>query len=102
MSEVNFSFLQKVMPEFKKWLASEEGIEATIDRDSTTYLFKQNFSKEAIQKLDEGVLRDLIRSLWSFGGWTNKDWLLGQMLSARFDTYMDGRRQLRILTPESR
>lgn len=82
MSEVNLVFLQKLMPEFKRWLVTDEGAEAMSERDNKTLFFKQNFSKETIQKLDEGVLRDLIRSLWSFGGWTNKDWLLEQMLQS--------------------
>jgi hypothetical protein len=40
------------------------------------------FAKGRIDDLDEGVLRELVTLLWSFSGWTNKDWLVSQMLKS--------------------
>jgi hypothetical protein len=82
MSEINLDVLRKIMPRFMEWLASDYGAEAVSERANKTLLFNQSFSKEAIHKIDEGTLRDLIRSLWAFNGWTNKDWLVGQMMQS--------------------
>lgn len=82
MSEINQKLLNKVMPKFRKFLETEQGKAWVTGRASKDHFFKMNFSKEKVGKIDQGVLRDLIHILWSFSGWTNKDWLLEQMLES--------------------
>lgn len=74
------------MPKFKAWLETEEGKEFASDRDIKGTLIDGFFNSDAIEKIDEGVLRKLVRVLWSFGGWNNKDWLLEQMLKSGLPT----------------
>lgn len=82
MSEPNLAFLQKIMPKFKEWLETEEGKDFANDREIKDIFIENYFASNAIEKIDEGVLRKLIRILWSFEIWTNKDWLLEQMLQS--------------------
>ena len=82
MSELNYEFLKKIIPRFRKWLETEQGRDWAKDRENKDIFFQTNFARKKIKNIDEGVLRDLIYILWSFGGWTNKDWLLEQMLES--------------------
>jgi len=82
MAEIDFNFLDKVIPRFREYLETEQAKQWTEERKNKGLFFKINFSQENISKIDEGVLRDLIRNLWAFNGWTNKDWLLDQMLES--------------------
>ncbi|MGD0979451.1 MAG: hypothetical protein ABR962_09965 [Candidatus Bathyarchaeia archaeon] len=80
MSEINLEYLQKIVPKFREWLGTPEAKDFATDRTKKDFFFATYFNVTEIEKLDEGVLRDLVRILWSFGGWNNKDWLLDQML----------------------
>ena len=42
----------------------------------------------------KGILRQLIHILWAFNGWTNKDWLLQEMLRSGLATIKDAFRRL--------
>jgi hypothetical protein len=80
MSEINLDYIQKVVPKFLDWLGTPEAKDFATDRIKKDFFFATYFTVSEIDQLDEGVLRDLIRILWSFGGWNNKDWLVDQML----------------------
>lgn len=71
--------LKKFIPAFQKFLSAEGGKWKKEREDKDTF-FAKYFSKDQIDKLDEGTLRELIHILWAFNGWTNKDWLHEQML----------------------
>jgi hypothetical protein len=82
MSEINPEFLKRIMPKFNEWLGTEEGISFANDRNLKDAFIGNYFASGNIEKLDEGVLRQLIGILWSFEMWTKKDWLLEQMLQS--------------------
>lgn len=73
--------LKKFIPAFQKFL-SAEGEKWKKEREDKDAFFAKYFSKDQIDKLDEGTLRELIHLLWAFNGWTNKDWLHEQMLKS--------------------
>jgi hypothetical protein len=39
-----------------------------------------------IERLEEGTLRQMIRRMWAYGSWTNKDYLLDEMLKSGLPT----------------
>ena len=51
-----------------------------------TKFFLEHFNEQTVERLDEGTLRELIHLLWSFSGWTNKDFLLQEMLQSGLPT----------------
>lgn len=95
MVEINNDYLKKIIPKFRDFLKTEQQAQDWIKtREEKSLFFNKNFTKEAIEKIDEGVLRDLINILWAFNGWTNKDWLLEQMLTSGLPKIRDGFREL--------
>lgn len=75
--------LRKVIPKFEEFLKSDLAKEWEENRERKDIFIKEYLgSGEAIDNMDEGVLRDFIRHLWAFGGWTNFDWLIEQMLES--------------------
>ena len=84
MSEVNQDVLKKVIPRFRKTLKTDQAEEWMKDRDNKDIFFKRHFGRKPVEEIDEGVLRDLIHNLWSYGGWSDrgKDWILEQMLES--------------------
>jgi len=73
--------LKKFIPAFQKFMLAEGG-KWKKERDDKDAFFAKYFSKDQIDKLDEGTLREMIHILWAFNGWTNKDWLHEQMLKS--------------------
>lgn len=69
------------MPTFSIWADAGEGQDFAFERDVKDVFF-ENFNPDNIERIDEGILRQLIRILWSFGGWTNKDYIADQMLQS--------------------
>ena len=94
MNEINQRFLDKIMPKFKAWLKTEEGKAFADDRKSKDAFFATYFADNEIEKIDEVILRKLIGILWSFAGWTNKDWLLNQMLQSGLPKIKDAFKSL--------
>jgi len=79
---INLDFLKQIMPRFEEFLETDLAKQWEEDRKQKDIFIKEYLSKEAIDNIDEGVLRDLIHHLWSFAGWTNFDWLLEQMMES--------------------
>jgi hypothetical protein len=74
MSQVDFEKLRKIMPKFKEFYEkSEDATTWLAERQEKDVFVKKYFAQDAIDRSDEGVLRDLIRVPWAFNGWTNKD-----------------------------
>jgi hypothetical protein len=67
------------LPRFRIFLETK-GEQWQKERQDKDGFFAHYFSEQQIDSLDEGVLRELIHLLWAFNGWTNKDWLLQEML----------------------
>lgn len=82
MSEINSNFLQKIMPKFFEWFASPDGRAFDSERLDKNAFFIAYLKQSMIENLDEGILRVLVHLLWSYEMWTNKDWLLNQMLQS--------------------
>jgi hypothetical protein len=82
MSDINRSFLDRIMPKFREWLKTEEGEKFAVEREEKDHFIRTYFTADKVEEIDEGILRQLIRILWSFEMWTNKDWLLDQMLQS--------------------
>ena len=82
MSTINRGFLDRIMPKFRAWLKTEEGERFAVEREDKDHFIHTYFSFDNVEKIDGGVLRQLIQILWSFEMWTNKDWLLDQMLQS--------------------
>lgn len=85
MLKINMGLLDRLIPQFRKTIATEDQ-DWRKDREERAKFLAKYFSKEQIAKLDEGALRELIHMLWAFSGWTNKDYLLQEMLKSSLDT----------------
>lgn len=85
MLKINMELLKRIMPQFRKSIATEDQ-DWRRDREERAKFLAKYFSKEQIPKLDEGALRELIYMLWAYSGWTNKDYLLQDMLKSSLDT----------------
>lgn len=74
-------------PGFREFLQSEQGQRWEIERREKDAFFDKHFRTEAaLNELDEGTLRELIQRLWAFEVWTNKDYLLEEMLKSGIET----------------
>lgn len=79
--------LRGVLPRFHEFLQSEQGQRWERERREKDAFFDKYFRTEAaLNALEEGTLRELIRRLWAFEGWTNKDYLLGEMLKSGIES----------------
>jgi hypothetical protein len=94
MSEVNTNFLKDVMPKFFDWLDSEEGKDFADERGKKDFFIQSYLAEGAIDNFDEGALRELVGMLWSFGYWTNKDWIVDQILHSGLREIRDAFKEL--------
>jgi hypothetical protein len=78
---INKHYIREVKPDFLSFLKSETGLSWLKERDEKDLFFTKYFGEESIEEL-EGVLRELLNKLWAFSGWTNKEYLLDQMLES--------------------
>jgi len=79
-SELDENFLIEIKPKFYEFLTNETGLKWIKEREDKDVFFKKYFNEESIEKIDEGILRELFHILWAFIFWSNKDYLLDQML----------------------
>ena len=79
---INEAFVNEIKPKFLSLLKSEQGLSWLKERDDKDLFFKKYFNEESILNIDEGILRELLNKLWAYSGWTNKDYLLNQMLES--------------------
>jgi hypothetical protein len=93
MNKIKMGILKDLMPDFHRFLETESQ-QWQDERQEKDEFFIKYFSQEEIGNLEEGTLRELIHILWAFNGWTNKDWLLEQMLLSGLSTIRSAFRQL--------
>jgi len=67
------------LSKYKKEFA-EELRDWDKDRDDRCKLFQSTYGKDNIDKLSEDTFRSSIKQLWSFRGWTNKDYRVDNIL----------------------
>ena len=79
MTQVDKRILKKTVPQFHRFLEAE-GKQWKEERADKDEFFATYFAEDRIDELEEGTLRELIHILWAFNSWTNKDWLLQEML----------------------
>ena len=73
--------VREVLPNFEKWLRSEDArdhVEGIIRRVRE---FRGLLSEENIERLTEPDFRRIITSLYAFIGWTNKDYVVDRVLA---------------------
>jgi len=66
----------KIIKEFKKTEIEEFLTERKRKRD----FFQNKFSQNNISNLEEGDVREMVRMLWAFQMWTNKDYIVNEIL----------------------
>lgn len=93
MPQIDLHLLKDIVPKFQQYLATE-GKQWLDERQEKDRFFQRHFSAQALDNLDEGVVRELIYILWAFNGWTNKDYIVEEMLQSGLATIRDAFRQL--------
>jgi len=88
MSYIDTRLLQDLLLQFEPFMQAE-GEAWLQERTEKDAFFQAYFTKEALLTLDEGTLRELIHILWAFNNWTNKDYLLQEMLKSGLDHIID-------------
>ncbi|MFW5928189.1 MAG: hypothetical protein ACOCSL_03215 [Thermoplasmatota archaeon] len=72
-----------------KQAEEDELSEDVQDREEKKRKLKEIFSEENLDELEEGNIRELVRNLWTFQMWTNKDYLADEMLSEGVEYLQD-------------
>lgn len=85
MSRIDLERVQDFVPKFHEFL-NAEGAVWQAERNEKDKFFARHFGRDALEELEEGTLRQLIHTLWAFNGWTNKDWLLKELLQSGLPT----------------
>lgn len=62
------------------------GKDLIMETEQRYIFFKDFLSKDNLEKIDEGALREFIKMLWSYDFWTNKDYILEEMLKTKIET----------------
>lgn len=66
--------------EYYESFLGEAGDEFATKRIEKKQEIPKLLSEEDVQELEEGDIRELVRSLWAFEIWTNKDYIVNQIL----------------------
>jgi hypothetical protein len=66
--------------EYYREFLTEAGSEFAKERVEKKETLPGLITEEKVEKFEEGDVRELIRNLWAFRGWTNKDYLVDQVL----------------------
>lgn len=65
--------------EFKQKLSQSDWKTERVERHNK---ISKMLSESNIEKFNEADFRKIIKSLWAFNGWTNKDWVVNNILQA--------------------
>ena len=68
--------------DYKGWLESEDFRAWDEERQEKVSTYGKLFSKEGISAMTEVEVHELISTLWAFGAWGNKDYLVTRLLKA--------------------
>lgn len=93
MMKIDIKISDDLIQQFHQFLETE-GQEWRNERKKKDKFFEKYFLEQEIDKIEEGALREFIHILWAFNGWTNKDWLLKEMLSSGLETIKSEFKQL--------
>jgi len=66
--------------EYYREFLAESGSEFAKERVEKKETLPGLITEEKVENFEEGDVRELIRNLWAFRGWTNKDYLVDQVL----------------------
>jgi hypothetical protein len=66
--------------EYYREFLAESGSEFAKERVEKKETLPGVITEKKVEKFEEGDIRELIRNLWAFRGWTNKDYLVDQVL----------------------
>ena len=83
MSALDDSVKSKIsyfLPDFKKWLDTDEGRKELNARKNKENELKNHLGESAIDQLSELDFRQIVASLWAYAGWTNKDYVADRVL----------------------
>ncbi|ACB85556.1 hypothetical protein [Natranaerobius thermophilus] len=59
------------------------------ERKAKVDFINNNLMKDQLSNFNEGTVRELVQLLWSFQGWTNKDYLVEEMLKSGLGNIRD-------------
>ncbi len=76
--------LKVLVKKYNEFIA-KTGKDWMVETERKDLFFKKFFTKENLKKIDEGALREFIKMLWSYDFWTNKDYILEEMLKTGID-----------------
>lgn len=68
--------------DYKNWLKSEDYRAWDEERKEKASTYDKLLSKDGIKAMTEVEVHELISTLWAFGGWGNKDYLVTRLLKA--------------------
>ena len=86
LSQRHVRAIKNLMPDFVKYLESENGKRDKEERNERVNYFRSIFGKENIDNLSEDEVRNAIKILWANSIWSNKDYLVDKILgSTSFD-----------------
>ena len=80
--------IDKYFDGFKKFLGTSKGLEWEKERIERKKLFSEKLSKDVIKDISEDDFREVIKSLWATGLWTNKDYKVDRLLEDNEDIEM--------------
>jgi len=66
--------------DFKKWINTDESKEDLNERKRREKEFKNLLGESVIDQLSETDFRQIVASLWAYGGWTNKDYVVDRII----------------------
>ena len=74
--------LSPYIQDYKGWVESEDFRAWDEERREKVSKYAKLLSKEGISAMTEVEVRELIATLWAFGNWGNKDYLVARLLKA--------------------
>jgi len=67
------------LSDYYKEFKEDEDPEFIEEREEKKDFFQEKLSKSNISSLEEGDIREIVRNLWAFQIWTNKDYIVEEM-----------------------
>ena len=74
--------LQPYIARHKTWIKSDQYRDWDVERHDKARKYKRLLSRKSIASMTEVEVHELMASLWAFGGWGNKDYLVDRLLGA--------------------
>ncbi|SDL68914.1 hypothetical protein [Halarsenatibacter silvermanii] len=81
--------ISSVIDEFEKFMDGE-GQKHKEERIEKNRFLDKYFSEDNIEDIDEGVIRELIKKLWAFFSWNNKNYPATEMMKTGMEEIKEG------------